>query len=174
MSLVRDQTKPCTICNKTMIRGGKAGNKVWQTKKFCSTSCLGKSKIGPANHKWKGDDVGYGGLHYWVYARLGKANNCISVTCRKTCMQYQWSNISGTYKRDLGDWQQLCIACHRQYDIGNKCRRGHEYVDGSFYKYVKEKSVSRICKICRQLNRERSKMNQKARRERKKLLASHI
>lgn len=29
---------------------------------------------------------------------------------------YQWSNISGEYKRNLADWQRLCAKCHQLYD----------------------------------------------------------
>lgn len=62
---------------------------------------------------WKGDSVGYGGLHQWVYKNLGKA-----IKCENGCMakRYEWANISGEYKRDLDDFKQLCKSCHLKFD----------------------------------------------------------
>ena len=62
---------------------------------------------------WKGDDVGYSGLHKWVYVRLGKIPECMYCG---TDESLQWANISGKYKRDLLDWVRLCAKCHRDYD----------------------------------------------------------
>lgn len=64
---------------------------------------------------WKGDDVGYSGLHAWVYKHLGKASRC-SRDINHQSNKFEWSNISGEYKRDLSDWQELCPSCHRKYD----------------------------------------------------------
>lgn len=65
------------------------------------------------NHNWKGDGVGYFALHQWVYRRLGKAMEC--EVCTST-VRVQWANKSGLYKRDLGDWLELCQKCHSRYD----------------------------------------------------------
>ncbi|MEK7180323.1 MAG: NUMOD3 domain-containing DNA-binding protein [Patescibacteria group bacterium] len=62
---------------------------------------------------WKGDSVGYGGLHEWIRKHLGKANKC-----KNGCVsrKYEWANISQEYKRALTDFMSLCTSCHRKYD----------------------------------------------------------
>lgn len=72
---------------------------------------------GEYNHKWKGDEVGYFGLHNWVRRTLGKPNKCehcndISLNGR----QYHWANKSQKYLRDKDDWIRLCVKCHKKYD----------------------------------------------------------
>lgn len=76
---------------------------------------LGKS--GDQTNHWKGDDVGYHGVHIWVRKHLGKPSHCACCgTTRKT--RYHWANISRSYKRDFSDWIRLCPSCHRLYDLG--------------------------------------------------------
>lgn len=63
---------------------------------------------------WRGNDVGYHGLHIWVRKHKGKAIICQN--CGKSHDRIHWANISNEYKRDLDDWMQLCPSCHMQYD----------------------------------------------------------
>lgn len=66
---------------------------------------------------WKGDKVGYGALHDWVRSRLGRPDTCEE--CGEIGLkgsQIHWANISGKYKRDLTDWQRLCVSCHFKKD----------------------------------------------------------
>lgn len=72
--------------------------------------------LGENNAKWKGDAVGYDGLHTWVRRRLGKADHCCLCNGIKA-KKYYWHNISLKYKRDLSDWQSLCPSCHRKLHI---------------------------------------------------------
>ena len=51
-------------------------------------------------HQWN--------LRHWV--KEGQCSNCSSTS--KT----EWSNISGTYKRDKSDWQEVCRKCHIYHD----------------------------------------------------------
>lgn len=84
-----------------------------------------KQKIRDANsgeksYSWKGDDVGYMGLHYWVYKVLGKPDICQN--CKKSKLsgrKIHWANISGNYKRDIIDWIRLCASCHKHFDLKN-------------------------------------------------------
>lgn len=69
--------------------------------------------IGERHHLWKGDNVGYVGLHYWVRRRLGDAQVCSQCGGKKNI---QWANKSHEYKRDADDWLQLCRPCHMKYD----------------------------------------------------------
>ena len=76
---------------------------------------------------WKGDKITYSTLHKWLYKVLGNAQICQNKYCvypRKSFdgpimikpKGYEWANISGKYKRDISDWMQLCISCHRIHD----------------------------------------------------------
>ncbi len=69
--------------------------------------------LGEKNNKWRGDNVGYFGVHTWVQRTRGNASVCED--CDSTNF-VQWANISGEYKRDIGDWKQLCSVCHRRFD----------------------------------------------------------
>lgn len=67
------------------------------------------------SYLWSDDDVGYFGVHKWVYRQAGKSSKCefADETCKG---RFEWSNISSEYKRDLKDWQQLCSSHHKRYD----------------------------------------------------------
>jgi hypothetical protein len=62
---------------------------------------------------WKGDSVGYFGLHTWVQRKKGKVNQC--ELCGKIG-RIDWANKSYKYKRDLNDWVALCHKCHFNRD----------------------------------------------------------
>lgn len=66
---------------------------------------------------WKGDSVGYHGLHKWVYTVLGRPNKCEHCGTT-TAKKFEWANKSHKYLRDVGDWLRLCTRCHRLYDYG--------------------------------------------------------
>lgn len=76
------------------------------------------SKFRGSKHKlWKGNDVGYRGLHYWVKRELGTPAYC--AYCNDNSKNtYHWANISHAYKRELSDWVRLCVNCHSKYDRG--------------------------------------------------------
>jgi hypothetical protein len=76
---------------------------------------------GPNNVKWKGDKVGYDGLHDWISYHYGKPHYC--EFCERTELphrSYNWANKTGKYTRDRDDWMRLCVSCHKKYDIKNK------------------------------------------------------
>lgn len=70
---------------------------------------------------WKGDSVGYRGLHYWIERKLGKASGCVfeDSSCKG---RFEWACIGDEYSRDLLDWRSMCCSHHRRFD--NK-RRGY-------------------------------------------------
>lgn len=74
-----------------------------------------KGRFTGENHaNWKGDDVGYWGLHTWI-RRMEKPKVCAFED--KTCKgRLEWANKSHEYKRNEGDWLRLCISHHRRYD----------------------------------------------------------
>ena len=77
--------------------------------------------IGKKNKLWKGDLVGNGALHDWVKRYLGFPNKCEMCSfSSQNHHKMHWSNISGKYKRDLVDWQRLCVPCHKKFDLNRK------------------------------------------------------
>jgi hypothetical protein len=77
------------------------------------------NQLGDKNGFWKGDKVGYQGIHAWVRRHRGRPLYC--AYCQDTTKKsasYHWANISGSYKRDLSDWIRLCASCHKLYDLG--------------------------------------------------------
>jgi hypothetical protein len=83
-----------------------------------------KEKIRDANrgnkYNWKGDKVGYRGLHKWITKQLGKAKECKRCGIKKIPEGkkrfFQWANLDHKYSRDIKDWEQMCIDCHSFYD----------------------------------------------------------
>lgn len=82
-----------------------------------------------ANGMWKGNMVGYKGLHTWVRRRLVKPSLC--QVCKRN-PPYDLANIRGDYKRELMGWQWICRRCHMRLDgrINNLMR-------GKFLGWVK-------------------------------------
>ena len=72
---------------------------------------------GEKHHLWKGDAVGYSALHKWVYRNLGKPIRCANCNLEKK--KYHWANLSGKYLRLVSDWVELCVSCHKNFDLGN-------------------------------------------------------
>lgn len=68
---------------------------------------------GENNWNWKGDKVGYMGLHSWINSKKGKPVKCIQCG---SITRVAWANKSYEYKRDLDDWMSLCQKCHMGRD----------------------------------------------------------
>jgi len=66
------------------------------------------------NGMWKGDKVKYRALHAWIKRNKPKPRFCEK--CGKKTKKLELANISGKYKRDIQDYNWLCINCHRQLD----------------------------------------------------------
>jgi len=83
----------------------------------------GKRNLKISNEKhwnWKGDDVGYQGIHRWVYSNKGIPKKC--KFCGKeytTPKSIHWANIDHKYRRVLDDYISLCTSCHKLYDLKN-------------------------------------------------------
>ena len=104
------------------------------------------TRSGKKHWNWKENKVGYQALHEWLYKRKGKAIKCEICGNNKIPKGkkrwFHWSNKSKKYKRDLNDWLQLCIKCHRKVDgwkekiqkkfIASKCWEKRKRYKGSF------------------------------------------
>ena len=97
----------------------KKGHKIVWTKKMREKGRI--KKLGEKNPNWQGDDVGYNGVHQWIYKKLGTPNYC--EICKRTDKKkYHWANKDHTYKRIVGDYMRLCAGCHTKYDLLNNNR----------------------------------------------------
>lgn len=72
------------------------------------------------NPLWKGDNVGYKGLHIWIKNNLPKPELCKICNIVKP---YDLANITGIYNRDLKNWLWLCRSCHMKIDYKNGIRK---------------------------------------------------
>lgn len=61
------------------------------------------------NINWKGDKAGRIAQHRWIRDRKPKPALCVRCNERKP---FDLANISGTYKRDVDDYEWLCRKCH--------------------------------------------------------------
>lgn len=72
-----------------------------------------EAKIGEKNHNWKGENVGYQAIHWWILQKKPKPNLC------EQCNQnepYDLSSKNHTYSRKLKEWEWLCRSCHSKND----------------------------------------------------------
>jgi hypothetical protein len=106
-------TKSCGCTQGGWFKGKKLST---EHRKALSLSHLGKFQD-EASSQWRGDKVGYSGLHEWVRRKLGTPDACEH--CGKVGLkgrQIHWANKSRNYQRDLTDWVRLCVSCHWLYD----------------------------------------------------------
>src|SRR5262245_29698370 len=69
-----------------------------------------RKATGTEHGNWKGDEVGYFGLHAWVYRHKTKTGRCSECGDRPET-RTDWANVSGEYRRDLDDFVELCVPC---------------------------------------------------------------
>ena len=60
------------------------------------------------------EHISYKGIHMWIRNNYGKAIKCEH--CGEKDKMIHWANKDHTYSRDIKDWVQLCVSCHRNYD----------------------------------------------------------
>lgn len=103
------------ITKKTRKKISKSltGHTPWNKGKKLPQMCEEKHPM------WKGDNVGYYGLHSWINKKLGKPKKCDICGTEKE-IRYEWANISKKYMRCVDDWKRLCVSCHRRYDRRTK------------------------------------------------------
>lgn len=108
-----------------------------------------KGQVNELQPNWKGDDVGYTGVHKWLFRHKGKAKFCTQCGTDKSV---QWANIDHKYSRKLDDYIEMCSSCHKKYDLymryGNCCRYGHEWTKENTYNYYRDGKERRSCRMC--------------------------
>jgi len=109
---------PCSKETKRKISETEKGKFIPENiREKMKLSHLGKN-IGKDNPNWKGDKVGYSGLHLWVQCQLGKPTKCEH--CGKDGLSgrnIHWANINRKYSRKLSEWKRLCASCHKINDL---------------------------------------------------------
>lgn len=84
-----------------------------RSKLYCSIKC----HSGLNHPKWKGENVGYQGLHRWIRRQMGQPTKCEHCgTDGLYGKRIHWANKSQQYRREITDWLRLCASCHRLYD----------------------------------------------------------
>jgi hypothetical protein len=85
-----------------------------ETKRKISLAKIGRF-CGENHPRWKGDDIGYAGIHDWIEKEKGKPSKCD--ICETTeAKKFEWCNKNHKYKRNLSDWFRACTRCHRRHD----------------------------------------------------------
>lgn len=117
---------------------------------YCSRKCANstplKLRTGANSHNWNGDSIGYYGIHDWIQTTFGSANTCqselIGLTCKKISKRFEWAKLKEKeYKRDRGNFIQLCKSCHSRYDIKENTYKG---------KKVSEETKQKLSKIVKE------------------------
>lgn len=75
--------------------------------------------LGEEHANWRGEAVGYSTLHAWVRRHKEKSGVCSECGAAVGTARFsgtEWANVSGRYLRDLDDYVELCISCHRRQD----------------------------------------------------------
>lgn len=98
----KGRTKLCKSCSSRARKGTYNWSDKAREKRLCE-----------GNPFWKGNSVGYTGLHTWVKRRFPKPLFCQK--CHKN-EPYDLANKNNQYKRDLDDWEWLCRKCHMEND----------------------------------------------------------
>lgn len=105
--------------NLSLINANKkgSGNPMWGKHTSELQKATVKARRGKLHPNWKGDNVGYCGLHDWLRSIEGSANKCENIDCTGEGKQvFHWANITGIYERKRKHWAMLCVTCHNRFD----------------------------------------------------------
>lgn len=118
----RTVPRVCTECGKDFMA---VANEVRRgSAKTCSRACYYKRVPKLMEARNANRKMSYGGVHQWIKRRAGKPGYCEFCKTTDRDTQYDWSNISGEYRRDVTDWQRLCRKCHISYDVEHNNKSG--------------------------------------------------
>jgi NUMOD3 motif len=106
---------------KARIRAGKARNPgSGHTGKHHSAEAREKLRVarklsGIEHPLWKGEKVSYTNLHRWVQRHKPRTGTC--ARCQSSAKRTQWANVDHLYRRVLEDYIEMCVSCHKLYDL---------------------------------------------------------
>lgn len=137
---VNDVPDSCVApkCTSEDIRAhGLCGMHYQRLRKHGSVEYNGRERYGADHHRWKGEEIGYGGAHERVQSVRGKASEHQCVDCTEQAAE--WSYRGGSqkeltkpvkggngavymvaYSPDLTDYDPRCKTCHKRYDDGRR------------------------------------------------------
>lgn len=141
----------CKVCGLDFLAG-----KYWQVKKqkaiwqkACSPECrriIRKSLRGKRHPLWRGDNIGYAGVHQWFRETYPPPSQCSHC---KQARKLEAANRSGRYLRRKYDWVYLCHPCHVKMDADNhkRDRFGRFRKCTSRIRLWNSREVGRIAKV---------------------------
>lgn len=109
----------CSDCGKELAQRYSYRNT------FRCKPCWYKFIHGDNHPGWKGENIGYAGIHSWIKKRIPKPDKCdhcgklgkyVFYKTGQKAWTIQYANKSGDYLRDISDWIFLCSRCHGAYD----------------------------------------------------------
>lgn len=80
--------------------------------------CQEKNR-GSTHYRWKGEAAGYTSIHQWLAKHFGKPDHCDLCGRNKKRgekRKFEWARRAPGLDRNLQNWWQLCVKCHRRYD----------------------------------------------------------
>ena len=100
------------LCLKCFRQKLKVLNKTLERKRVFPTP-----RYGADCNFWKGDRVGYKGIHCWLNKKFGRAQKCGNIECDNTSNWFEWCLKKGKkYERKRENFINLCRKCHKKYD----------------------------------------------------------
>ena len=76
---------------------------------------IGDASRGENNAAWKGDGASYSAIHNWLSRWMPLTGRCSR--CGESGRITHRANLSGEYKRDLNDFAEMCVPCHKNHDL---------------------------------------------------------
>jgi hypothetical protein len=83
---------------------------------------IGFANLGEKNNSWKGDDVGYWGLHKWINRNRPNPQSGKCEICNNRSLRHA-ANVTGIYNRDFNNWKYVSSSCHVKLDYTNGTRK---------------------------------------------------
>ena len=85
-----------------------------ETRQRISKSHIGL-RMGELNNMWKGNQVGYSGLHRWIGKYFPKPKDGLCQMCHQVPLE-EAANITGILNREFKNWAWFCYKCHKLFD----------------------------------------------------------
>ena len=114
------EKKKCELCGGVYPRPPFLSNKRWEKRRFCNFKCkeqwwgenvatrkgrkFYRDQRGDKNFSWKGNDIGYNGIHSWVKRNFIRPVSCeICGKLDNSSRRLSWASKQHNYTRDIKD-----------------------------------------------------------------------